>query len=53
MLALVDQPRPAWAYGQPVFRNRQFVLYQLAMGGVKLPDVSSRRLVYDQIRITY
>ena len=54
VLALRTQPRPAWAYGrEPIFANAQFVLYPLAMGGVKLPDVSSRRLVYDQNRITY
>lgn len=53
VLALADQPRPAWAYGDPVLRNRRFVLYPLAMGGVRLPDISTRRLVYDQSRITY
>jgi len=53
VLAFADQPRPKYAYGRPVLRNEQFVLYRLAMGGIRVPDVSTRRLIYDQSRITY
>lgn len=53
VLALRTQPRPVYAFGRPLLRNAQFVLYRLAMGGVKLPDVSTRTLIYDQNRITY
>jgi hypothetical protein len=52
VLALTSQPRPRGAVGGAVRRNAQFVLYRL---DPRLPgrDTSSRRLVYDQSRITY
>jgi len=52
VLAFAADPRPSGAVGAPVRRNARFVLYRLDPR-IPGPDVSTRRLIYDQSRITY
>jgi hypothetical protein len=51
-LVFMTQRRPADVIGAPLRINRQFRLYRLDPR-IPGPDVSTRRLIYDQSKITY
>ena len=52
VLSWADLPRPPGAVGAPIRRNAQFTLHRLDPR-IPGPDVSTRRLIYEQNRITY
>jgi hypothetical protein len=46
------QPRPADAFGRPLYRNSQYELWRMRPS-VPGPDVSHRGLIWDVTKITF